>query len=124
MINRITAMNEEQFAQMQRMSAASLTTNSSKFDEIVNWGLKSDRETFAKMYCDFSNTDLRERIKSITVPSLILLEPHFRNIETVIKEQYKKLSTVQFAYANKGLHFVMFDDKEWFMNQIREFIKE
>lgn len=124
MINRITAMNEEQFVQMQRMSTASLTTDSSKFDEIVSWGLKSDRETFAKMYCDFSNTDLRERIKSITVPSLILLEPHFRNIETVIKEQYKNLSTVQFAYANKGLHFVMFDDKEWFMNQIREFIKE
>ena len=46
MINRITAMNEEQFAQMQRMSAASLTTDSSKFDEIVSWGLKSDRETF------------------------------------------------------------------------------
>lgn len=124
MINRITAMNEEQFVQMQRMSTASLTTDSLKFDEIVSWGLKSDRETFAKMYCDFSNTDLRERIKSITVPSLILLEPHFRNIETVIKEQYKNLSTVQFAYANKGLHFVMFDDKEWFMNQIREFIKE
>ncbi len=124
MINRISAMNEEEFARMQRMSAASLTTDSSKFDEIVNWGLKSDRETFAKMYCDFSNTDLRERIKSITVPSLILLEPHFKNIEAVIKEQYKKLSTVQFAYANKGLHFVMFDDKEWFMNQISEFIKE
>ncbi len=124
MINRITAMNEEQFARMQRMSAASLTTDSSKFDEIVNWGLKSDRETFTKMYCDFSNTDLRERIKSITVPSLILLEPHFGNIEAVIKEQYKNLSTVQFEYADKGLHFVMFDDKEWFMNQIREFIKE
>ena len=55
---------------------------------------------------------------------MILLEPHFRNIEAVIKEQYKKLPTVQFAYANKGLHFVMFDDKEWFMNQISEFIKE
>lgn len=123
-IAQITAMNEEQFARMQQMSVASLTTDSSKFDEIVSWGLTSDRKTFAKIFCDFSNTDLRERIKQITVPSLVLLEPHFRNIESAINEQYRNLPGAQLKYAQKGLHFVMFDDREWFISQLSEFIKE
>lgn len=124
MMNRITAMSDEDFAQMQRMSAASLTATSSKFEEIVSWGLKSDRETYVKMYNSFSNTDLRKRIGNITVPSLILLEPNFKNIESAIKEQYKNLLTVQLRYADKGLHFMMYDDKEWFLNQVSEFINE
>ncbi len=123
-INQMTAMNEEQFARMQRMSVASLTTDASRFEEIVSWGLSSDRETFARIFCDFSNTDLREQIKNITIPSLVLLEPHFRNVEPAIREQYRNLSGAQLKYAGKGLHFIMFDDREWFMNQINEFIKE
>lgn len=122
--NQITTMGEEAFAQMQRISVASLTIDSLKFGEIVNWSLMSDRNTFAKMYCDFSNTDLRERIKNIRIPSLVLLESNFKNIETAIVNQYRNLSTVQLKYADKGLHFVMFDDKEWFVNQVGEFIKE
>lgn len=124
MINQITTMDQEAFIQMQKMSVASLTVDSSKFDEIVNWSVTSDRKTFAQMYCDFSNIDLRERIKSIRVPSLILLEPNFKNIETAIVSQYKNLPTIQLEYASKGLHFLMFDDKEWFMNQLSKFIKE
>ena len=124
LIDRITAMDEEQFAQMQRMSAVTLTTDSLRFAEIVNWGLASDRKTYAKLFCDFSNTDLRECIKNIVVPSLVLLEPYFKHIDTVIKNQYKNLSVAQIRYADKGLHFVMFDDREWFIHQICEFIKE
>lgn len=112
LIDRITAMDEEQFVQMQRMSAATLTTDSLRFAEIVNWGLASDRKTYAKLFCDFSNTDLRECIKNIVVPSLVLLEPYFKHIDTVIKNQYKNLSVAQIRYADKGLHFVMFDDRE------------
>lgn len=124
MINRIVALSEDEFARMLKVSAASLTTCSSRFEEIVNWGLKSDRKTYAKMYCDFSNTDLRGRLKNISVPSLIVLEPQFRNIEAAIKEQYRNLPSAQFLYANKGLHFIMFDDSEWFLSKISEFINE
>lgn len=124
MITRITAMNHEQFVRMQRMSVASLTTDSLKFDEIVEWGAASDRKTYAAMYCDFANTDLRERIRSIAVPVLVLLEPHFKNIASIVNEQYRNLHGVRLRYAEQGLHFMMFDDKEWFMNELTGFIKE
>ena len=123
-VNQMLAMDEEQFNRMLKMSAASLTTDSLKFSTIADWSLASDRKTYGLMYYDFANTDLRERLKNITVPSLILLEPQFKNIEPVIKEQYKHLPDAELRYATKGLHFLMYDDKEWFMNQVSEFIKK
>lgn len=124
MIDQISAMSQEQFTQMQNMSVARLSTNESKHAEILAWSLNSDRQTFAKMYCDFSNTDLRERIQQVTAPSLILLEPFFKNMETAINEQYKNLGQTRMEYANKGLHFVMYDDTDWYLSQLKDFIKE
>lgn len=121
-VNQITQLSDPAFVQMQQLNAASLTTTQEKFQEIVDWSITSDRKTFAKIYCDFSNTDLREKIKNISVPSLILLEPYFKNIETVINEQYKNLKTAELKYASKGLHFIMYDDKDWYIQQVNEFI--
>lgn len=122
MIDQISNMNEDYFTQMQKMSIASLTANSSKWDEIVSWGIESDRKTFAKMFCDFSNTDLRNRISKITASALILLEPSFKNIPA-IGEQYKNLPHAQIEYAQKGLHFIMFDDTNWYLKQLQAFLK-
>lgn len=124
MVQQLTSMTNEQFIQMQQVSIASLTAETSKFDEIVNWGVTSDRETFAKIFCDFSNTDLRERIKNIKVPTLLLLEPYFKNITSAIQEQYRNLPHAQLRYATKGLHFVMYDDRDWYLKQLTDFSKE
>lgn len=124
LVDQIAKMSDDQFLQMQKISAVSLSANQSKHDEILSWGLKSDRKTFAQMFCDFSNIDLRQRIKNIKVPSLILLEAHFKYIEESISDQYKNLTTAQLKYANQGLHFIMFDDKEWYIQQLIDFLKE
>lgn len=124
LVDQIMKMPEDQFIQMQKMSVASLSTTQSKHNEILGWGLKSDRKTFAQMFCDFSNTDLRQRIKNVQIPSLILLEAPFKTIEDSINEQYKEMPSAQLKYANQGLHFVMFDDKEWYINQLIDFLKE
>jgi pimeloyl-ACP methyl ester carboxylesterase len=124
MINQITQLSDSAFAQMQQMNAVSLTATQERFQEIVGWSISSDRRTFAKIYCDFSNTDLREKIKNITIPSLILLEPYFKNIETAINEQYKNLKTADLKYATKGLHFVMYDDKDWYIQQLNDFLTQ
>jgi len=51
-----------------------------------------------------------------------LLEPSFKG-EKGITEQYSKLKTAQLEYANKGLHFIMYDDKEWYLNELKAFLK-
>lgn len=122
-VNQMTAMNETQFYDMQKQMMPRLLQDSSKLETVVNWSVKSDRTTFGQMYCDFFNVDLRERIAAIKCPSLILLESYFINLKPAIEGQYKNLKTSNFQYANKGLHFIMYDDKDWYLAQLNTFLK-
>ncbi|UKB83399.1 alpha/beta hydrolase [Chryseobacterium sp. MEBOG06] len=119
---KLTAMPDEQFRQMQTQMIPRLLADSSMQETVIRWSMTSDRNTFAKMYCDFSNTDLREKIKSIQCPSLILLESFFVNMKPAIEAQYKNLKNTDMQYASKGLHFIMYDDKEWYSNQLNNFL--
>ncbi|MDP5198015.1 alpha/beta fold hydrolase [Flavobacterium sp. DG2-3] len=123
MVTQMTAMNEKQFYDMQKQTMPRLLADQSKLEMVVDWSVKSDRTTFGQMYCDFFNVDLRERISNIKCPSLILLESYFINLKPVIDEQYKNLKTADFKYANKGLHFIMYDDTAWYLEQLNNFIK-
>lgn len=122
MVNQINSATNEQFYQMQKISIQRLVADTSKQELVVSWSMKSDRKTFAEMYCDFSNTDLREKIKAVKCPTLILLEVYFKNLKPAIEEQYKNLKTANLQYSNKGLHFIMYDDKEWYFSQLNNFM--
>ena len=121
-VNQITAISNEQFYQMQKLSIPQLLADTTMQEKVISWSVKSDRKTFAEMYCDFSNTDLREKIQNIKCPSLILLESYFAYMKPAIEEQYRNLKTANLQYANKGLHFIMYDDKEWYFIQINNFL--
>ncbi|MEO8236700.1 MAG: alpha/beta hydrolase [Flavobacterium sp.] len=123
MVTQMTAMTDAQFYDMQKMTMPRLLAETSKLDMVVDWSVKSDRTTFAQMYCDFFNVDLREKISSVKCPSLILLESYFVNLKPAIEEQYKNLKTANLQYANKGLHFIMYDDAAWYLEQLGNFIK-
>lgn len=122
-VNQMIALSDTQFYDMQKMGITRLVENASKQEMIVAWSVKSDRKTFGEMYCDFSNTDLRNKIATIKCPTLVLLESYFANFKPAIAEQYKNLKTANLQYANKGLHFIMYDDKEWYMEKLTNFIK-
>ncbi|SFC30124.1 Pimeloyl-ACP methyl ester carboxylesterase [Flexibacter flexilis DSM 6793] len=121
-VNQMLSVSEAQFAQMQKISAASLVSDTAKQNLVVNWTLKSDRKTFAAMYCDFSNTDLREKIQFVQCPTLVLLEGNFQPIKSAIEQQYQHLKTAQLAYADKGLHFIMYDNTAWYNAQLTQFL--
>ncbi|CAI2765637.1 alpha/beta fold hydrolase [Flavobacterium collinsii] len=123
MVNQMTTMTDTQFQDMQKKTMPRLVQDASKIDMIVDWSVKSDRKTFAEMYCDFSNTDLREKISNVKCPSLILLEAYFVNLKPAIEGQYQNLKSANFQYAAKGLHFIMYDDTAWYLNQVSNFVK-
>lgn len=123
LVNQITAVTPEQFYQIQKGSISRLVADTTKQELIIGWSMKSDRKTVAEMYCDFTNTDLRQKIENSTCPALILLEESFKTVQPGIAEQYKNLKNANIQYANKGLHFIMYDDKEWYLNQVSNFLK-
>lgn len=119
-----TAMPDAQFRTMQQQAIPQLLADTSKHQLVTGWSVKSDRTTFAEMYCDFSNTDLREKIAHVRCPSLVLLQSYFSNFKPVIHEQYRKLETANIQYATRGLHFIMYDDPQWYEQQVTAFIKQ
>ncbi len=123
-ISQMILVTNEEFYKMQKQSIPRLLMDTSKQELVVEWSATSDRTTFAEMYCDFSNTDLRAKIAAVTCPVLILLESQFANFKPAIDEQFKNLKTAYLQYASKGLHFIMYDDKEWYNSQLLNFIKQ
>lgn len=121
-IKQITGLNNEQFMQMQKMSVSQLVADTSKRQMIANWSISSDRNTFAQMFCDFTNTDLRQTIAGVKCPVLILLESGFVAYKPAIEDQYKRLKTADLEYATKGLHFIMYDDFDWYFNKLNSFL--
>ncbi|KAF2331046.1 alpha/beta fold hydrolase [Flavobacterium ginsenosidimutans] len=123
MVAQMTAMNETQFYEMQKQTMPRLLEDKSKLEMVVDWSVKSDRATFGQMFCDFYNVDLRNRIAQIKCPALILLESYFINLKPTIEDQYKNLKTANFQYATNGLHFIMYDDTAWYLEQLSIFLK-
>ena len=76
-----------------------------------------------QIYCEFVNTDLRETIAGISCPALIMLEPSFKLYDAVMQQQYARLQHKQIVYANKGLHFIMYDDKDWYLQQLTTYLQ-
>lgn len=123
MVQQMTAMPDALFKTMQQGTAASLCADTGKQKDIVNWSLASDRTTLAQLYCSFINTDLRARLAQVKAPVLILLQPSFQNISETVESQYAALPHHEVHYASKGLHFIMYDDKMWYLNELNRFIR-
>lgn len=120
--SRLLGMSNEEFSRQAYISAASLTTDSLRYNDLVKWSLLSDRKTYAKMYYDYSNVDLRAAIRHIPTQALVLLEHPFKKIAPVIKQQFGEQPNFRIEYAEKGLHFIMFDDWEWYIGHLFDFL--
>jgi len=120
---QITAASQDEFYAMQQQSIKRLMEDATRQEMVVGWSMKCDRNTFGQMYCDFSNTDLRQKISGITCPAMVLLEFPFVNLKSAIAEQYQNLKTADLRYATKGLHFIMYDDTKWYDEQLADFIR-
>lgn len=116
-------MSDAQFMQMQQGTMAMLMADTAHRAQVLDWSMKSDRAVFAGMFCDFSNTDLRAKLAGIQCPVMVLLESYFTNFKPAIQDQYKQLKTGDYRYATKGLHFIMYDDKDWYESQLKSFVK-
>lgn len=40
----------------------------------------------------------------------------------MVEQQFGNLPALRIEYAEKGLHFIMFDDWEWYIHQLIDFL--
>lgn len=93
--------------------------------QIAEWSYKSDRTTLGSTIVEMSTTDLRQEISKIKAPVLVMASI-FGTKEVSEKEynlQYAQLKNKTIKVAD-AKHFIMYDQPEWFYNQIDAFFNQ
>ncbi|NJB71534.1 pimeloyl-ACP methyl ester carboxylesterase [Saonia flava] len=121
------AMSDEDFEAMASQMAQGMTMNIEKKDLIKNWMIQADRETYVYGYTDLLKLDLRKDISNIKIPVTVLgaTQPYGKEAaQKNYKEQYKNLESYNLIFAEGAAHFIMFDNPEWFVDQLKAQFKQ
>ncbi len=119
------------FEKQQAGSMPILTTTTSRIPHLVEWSLESDRNTFSQAIYELMITDYRLNLSSLKTPILVLGswysgKQYGMTAESVkgnFSLQYQLAENVQIEMAPTAHHFIMWDNQDWFMTQIQNFIK-
>lgn len=120
-------MPDDAFQKMAGNMAQNMTTNAAYMDTIANWTMQADRETYVYGYTDLLKLDLRDKLSEIDAPTLILgagaAYPDKAMIQTNYENQYANLRSKEIVMADESKHFIMFDQPEWFYQQVNNFLQ-
>ncbi|WP_394974378.1 alpha/beta fold hydrolase [uncultured Croceitalea sp.] len=119
--NQLLGMNEVSFEKMASQMAAGMTLNTKKQQQITDWIIQADRETYVYGYTDLLKLDLREDIAKIEIPVKVLGATHPYGLEmakATYEKQYKNLKGYEIEFAEGSAHFIMYDKPEWFLEKI------
>lgn len=116
-------MDDKAFKAMATQTASFMSLNKEKHQQIIDWILASDRETYVYGYVDLLKLDLREDIRKITIPVKLLAAtyPNKQMVQANYTKQYTNLKQVDIVYADDSAHFIMFDKPEWYKKQLTRF---
>lgn len=119
-------MDASSFENMAENMAKGMTLNTTKRETIKNWMLQTDRKTYVYGYTDLLKLDLRDAVANIKTPVTILgaIEPYgLETVKKIFHDQYIKLEEYTIKFADKSAHFIMFDQPEWLLNEIKHVLQ-
>lgn len=131
--NNLQQMDDEQRMSFRLMTARSMTNDSTKWEQLVRWFNDSDPKTEAYSSFEMMGMDLRHELHELNVPTMVLV-PHDENPDfplftgkmalQMYHDQYAKAPQVQITLVDEAKHFLMYDQPELFIKQIRGFLTE
>lgn len=124
----VTAEQNEQYLRSSPMYRGMMSKKEHQ-DLALAWGLKSDRLAVANAMYEMMTTDLQEDLKRIRVRSLVLGTwigmKDFTTRDVVEKNfraQYAGLANHRFVLSETAKHFIMYDERDWFFEQVDQFL--
>lgn len=125
-----SAAPRDQRLTYQKTMLGSLIKNEQKIEIAAEWGVESDAETVGQAMYELYTTDIRENLSKIKVPTLVLgAWIAYKNYGStrestmaIFKTQYAKLDKVTIDLTDKGHHFIMWDDPEFFQGWLTKFM--
>lgn len=130
MRQQMLASTQEQWEAGSRQGAMGMSRNPANNERVAGWSLKSDRATSAQAMSELWGEDLRPLLPRITTPTLVLgawaaYEPMGSTLEStkkIFEGQYAGLNGVKVSMSQRGYHFLMWDDPEWLLGEVKGFI--
>jgi pimeloyl-ACP methyl ester carboxylesterase len=121
---QMLAQSDAEIQEMAKMMSQNMTYKADRVEELTKWVMEADRKTYVYGYTDLLKLDLRESLKSIKIPTLIL-GASFPDKDVVRKnydEQFANLSEKEILIAPESKHFIMFDEPAWFYSSLNKFL--
>jgi len=122
--DQMLAMSDDEFAGTATMMAANMASEQDDIDQLTQWVLEADRETYVYGYTDLLKLDLRPMLKDISVPTLILgaTFPTKDVAQQTFENQYENLENKSISMAEVSKHFIMLDQPEWFYSEVNAYL--
>jgi pimeloyl-ACP methyl ester carboxylesterase len=123
--NQVLQMNADAFRQMANGLSQNMTFDSSRIQLLSSWTIQADRKTYVYGYTDLLKLDLRDKLKSITVKTLILGAsfPDKAMVLSNYEKQYANLAAKEILIADNCKHFIMFDQPAWLETNIQRYLQ-
>ncbi|MFG6430054.1 alpha/beta fold hydrolase [Roseateles sp. LYH14W] len=130
MRQQMLAGTKEQWEAGTRQGAAGMSRSPANVERVVAWGLASDRATTAQAMSELWGEDLRPLLPRITTPTLVLgawaaYEPMGATLDStrgIFEAQYAGLKGAKVSMSQRGHHFLMWDDADWLVGEVRGFL--
>ncbi|MEM9329437.1 MAG: alpha/beta hydrolase [Bacteroidota bacterium] len=122
--NQMLAASDSALAVTAGYMAAGMSNQASRHQELVDYILQSDRETYVYGYTELLKLDLKDKLSDLTTVTLIL-GADFPSKDLVLPNfelQYANLKNKEIKIATNSKHFIMYDQPEWFHEEVNNFL--
>tara|TARA_B100001245_G_C22801517_1_gene386311 strand:- start:137 stop:970 length:834 start_codon:yes stop_codon:yes gene_type:complete len=104
--------------------AMGMSNKADRHQELINYILQSDRKTYVYGYTELLKLDLRNKLANIKAETLVL-GADFPSKEMTLpnfEAQFSQLENKEIKIASGSKHFIMFDQPEWFYQEVNNFL--
>jgi pimeloyl-ACP methyl ester carboxylesterase len=127
------AQPDEAFFQQAKAAASmGMSRDPEKVAVLQQWGQASDRHTTTQAMYELFTTDLRPELGKVRADTKVLgawaayapMGSTQASTRGIFAAQYAGLPGVEIAMAPTAFHFIMFDDHEWLLAEVREHLAD
>jgi pimeloyl-ACP methyl ester carboxylesterase len=127
---QMLGMPADQYAAMAPMMAAQLVKDPEAQKTVAAASIASDRTVVVNAMIEDIETDMRPKVATIKVPTLVLYEhdttlttPDAGSYEALVKDGYKSMPNVTLVQVDGSRHFIMYDQPAKFDAAVEGFLK-
>ncbi|RPH31330.1 MAG: alpha/beta hydrolase [Bacteroidales bacterium] len=128
--SQILALPDQNYSTFWLQNVKQLVSDTINEKIIYNNIILSERKNVTEAQAFMLSNDLRPLLKKITIPTVVLCSKSIyktmgiddATIKQRVNDQFKDLKDCHIFINEKSRHFIMLDDKEWFIENVKKFI--